>query len=55
MIRNSQHSFTKVKSCLTNVITFYNELIDVVDKRRKVGIVNLDFSKAFDTLSSLLS
>lgn len=55
MTRNSQHGFTEVKLCLTNLITFYNELIGVVDKRREVNIVNLDFSKAFDTLSSLPS
>ena len=51
MIRNSQHGFTKVKSCLTNLKNSYDEVTGLVYKRRVVDIVSLHFSKAFDTVS----
>jgi len=51
VIRRSHHGFTKGKSCLTSLITFYNEIIGLVDEGRVVDVVCLDFSKAFDTVS----
>ncbi|KAK4806176.1 hypothetical protein QYF61_001099 [Mycteria americana] len=45
------HEFTKGKSCLTNMITFYDEMTGLVDEGRAVDIVYLDFRKAFDTVS----
>lgn len=41
----------KEKSCLTNLIAFYNEVTSLVDEERKVAVVSLDFSKDFDTIS----
>lgn len=43
----SQHGFTECKSCLTNPITFYNQLTCSADAGRAVGTAHLDFSKAF--------
>jgi len=39
------------KSCLTNLIAFYDDVIGWVDERRAVDAVYLDFSQAFGTVS----
>ncbi|CAM5091720.1 unnamed protein product [Eretmochelys imbricata] len=51
VIRNSQHGFTNGKSCLTNLIAFYNEITGSVDEGKAVDVLFLDFSKAFDMVS----
>ncbi|CAM4368250.1 unnamed protein product [Caretta caretta] len=51
VIRNSQHGFTKGKSCLTNLIAFYDEIIGSVDEGKAVDVLFLDLSKTSDTVS----
>ncbi|KAK4830528.1 hypothetical protein QYF61_011507 [Mycteria americana] len=50
-IRPSQRGFMKGRSCLTNLISFYDQVTCLVDKRKAVDVLCLDFSKAFDTVS----
>lgn len=47
---NTLHSFTKDKSCLTNSMTFYDEVTGLVDVGTAVAVY-LDFSKAFGIIS----
>ena len=53
-IRPNQHEFMKGRSCLTNLISFYNWVTRLVDEGRAVNVVCLDFSKAFDMVSHRL-
>ncbi|KAJ7409653.1 RNA-directed DNA polymerase from mobile element jockey-like protein [Willisornis vidua] len=50
-LRPSQYRFRKGRSCLTNLITFYDQVTHLVDEGKAVDVVYLDFSKAFDTFS----
>ena len=49
-IRPSQHGFMNGRSCLTNLISFYDKVTRLVDEGQAVDVVYLDFSKAFDTI-----
>ncbi|KAJ7406230.1 hypothetical protein BTVI_66085 [Pitangus sulphuratus] len=47
-IRPRQHGFRKGRSCLTYLISFYDQVTRLVDEGKAVDVVYLDFSKASD-------
>jgi len=48
LIKDSQHSFVRNKSCLTNLLIFMEEVTNYIDRGYPVDIIYLDFQKAFD-------
>jgi hypothetical protein len=48
IINDSQHGFTKGRSCLSNLLDFFEEVYDNLDRNNSVDIIYLDFAKAFD-------
>ena len=43
-----QHGFLKARSCLTNLLCFFEEITKWVDDGSPVDVIYLDFQKAFD-------
>ena len=48
LLRTSQHGFRKGRSCLTNLLTFLDQVTDGLDRGESVDVIFLDFAKAFD-------
>ena len=48
LIRDTQHGFRHNRSCLTNLLDFFHDIINMYDEARAVDVIYLDFQKAFD-------
>src|SRR6218665_1050143 len=48
VIKGSQHGFTRGRSCLTNLLEFFEEVYERIDEGKPVDVVYLDSAKAFD-------
>ena len=48
LLNPSQHGFLKMRSCLKNMLCFLEETTKWIDEGSLVGIIYLDFQKAFD-------
>ena len=51
VIGPSQRGFTMGRSCLTNLISFYDEITHPVDQGKPADGIFLNFSRVFDTVS----
>lgn len=49
-MHNFQHGFRKKRSCLTELIDYYNNTLDSVTRGKNVYVVYLNFCKAFHLL-----
>ena len=51
ILRDSQHGFLAGRSCLINLISFYDQVTYHLDKGEEIDVIYLDFRKAFDLVS----
>ena len=48
VITDTQHGFRTGRSCLSNLLSFFDQVSDGVDTGTAIDVIYLDFAKAFD-------
>ena len=48
LLNNTQHGFRKGRSTTTQLLRYYDSILNMIDKGYNVDSIYLDFSKAFD-------
>ena len=48
VFNNGQHGFRSGRSCLTQLLQHYDNLIELLCEKQYVDVIYLDFAKAFD-------
>ena len=48
LINDSQHGFRKGRSCLTQLLTHYDEILRQIEEGHQVNVLYIDFEKCFD-------
>lgn len=48
LLNKSQHGFLPKRSCLTNLLEFFDDITKILDEGDPVDVIYLDFQKAFD-------
>ena len=48
ILKDTQHGFRNKRSCLTNLLDFFHDVLNLYDESKAVDIIYLDFQKAFD-------
>ena len=54
ILDTAQHGFMKGRSCLTNLLSFLDEVTQRLDEGQRVEVCYLDFRKAFDSVNHRL-
>jgi len=50
LINNSQHGFRKGRSCLTQLLEHYDEILRQIEEGNQVNVLYIDFEKCFDKI-----
>jgi len=50
MFNNSQHGFRKKRSCITQLLHVVEDFTKLIDDKKCIDVLYLDFKKAFDTV-----
>ena len=50
LLNGSQHGFRRNRSWLTNLLEFFDEVVNAVDNCKAYDVIYLNFQKAFDTV-----
>ena len=48
LFNNNQHGFRSSRSCLSQLLEHFDQIIDILEEGANVDVIYLDFAKAFD-------